>query len=156
MSRRLLYLPFLLLLLLLATCNLDNGGESDCSAVGCEANFQNLYVEVLDSAGQNNLLADGTLTAANIQISGTPTVQFDIGTEFDKEVLIVTDTVWEIGTFNYDFIFRENDSLPVIMTLDRTGGDGCCSNRLFLKALEVDGNSKEVNGVPTSIEISNP
>jgi len=73
--------------------------------------------------------------------------------EFERDLLVVSDSVWKIGAFNYAISVGDNNTFDVALTLDSTGGKGCCSNRLFVKTLEIDGNLKDLENFPPIVTV---
>src|SRR5680860_234062 len=98
MHKLFLFLP---LFFFLSMCRSDDEVEEyDCSAVSCEAGFSKFYIEILDSTGRKNVLTEGEYTANDIAITGNETVRFRLENEFERDLLVVSDSVWKIGAFN--------------------------------------------------------
>lgn len=133
---------FLLPIFLLCMCTSNN--ELDCSLVDCATDFSNLYLEVLDSDSKENVFAKGIYTADDISINGSETITFQINDVLENEILVLSDPNWKIGEFDYTLHIGDTNEFKVRINLERSGGEGCCSNRLFLKSLNVNGQSEDI------------
>ncbi|MGB7393059.1 MAG: hypothetical protein WA913_01570 [Pricia sp.] len=116
----------------------------DCSAVTCYTGFTELYIEVLDSENGKNAFLEGIYAEKDIRISGSETVRFELKNALEKELLVVSDTIWQLGAFEYTLVIGNNNAFDISIFLDRAGGEGCCSNILSLKSLSVNDDVKEV------------
>ncbi|HEA20093.1 hypothetical protein LCGC14_0559670 [marine sediment metagenome] len=139
---------FLLLLLFLNSCKNDDNRELDCSTALCQANFAALYVEFIDRENDENVLDNGTYTINDIDLEGSESVNFEIDNTLDKQYLVITDSIWEIGSYEYSLTIGNTNEFKFVLNLERSGGEGCCSNILIAKTLEVNGDSKEVEFDP--------
>ena len=118
--------------------------DYDCSFVSCQANFNKLYIEVLDNDSGTNVFASAIYDKGDIALHGSETTTFEINNELDKQLLVISDSIWETGKFEYTLNIGETNALKLVLDLERSGGKGCCSNRLFLKTLNVDGNLNDM------------
>lgn len=141
---------FLPLFLLLSMCASNDDGSViyDCSAVSCEANFSTLYVEVFDKESGKNVFSEEIYTEADLGIIGSETVSATLENNFDRDLLAISDSLWKVGAFDYSVALGNDNSFAIALVFDSTGGEGCCSNRLFLKNLKIDRNSKNLQDFP--------
>ncbi|MGS0526489.1 hypothetical protein ACU8V7_16205 [Zobellia nedashkovskayae] len=152
MSRLTFLLP---LFLLLSMCSSDDTEDYDCSAVLCVADFSELHLELIDSENSENLLTNETYTASDITISGNETIEFSIQDIAEKKILTLSDSEWEIGTYNYVLTVGDSNIFDITLKLARTDGEGCCSNTLLIESLEIDGEIQEDNSTLFKIPINN-
>ncbi|MDB2606871.1 hypothetical protein N9Y48_03725 [Zobellia sp.] len=127
------------LFLILSMCTSDDSEILDCSAVLCASNFSDLYLKIIDSESDENLLINETYTALDIVISGSETILFSIQEVLEERVLTLSDSTWEAGTYEYTLSIGDSHNFDLTLTLESTGGEGCCSNRIFLASFEIDG-----------------
>jgi len=131
------------LFLILSMCTSDDVTDYDCSAVTCAPNFSNLYLELIDDESGENLLANETYPTSDITIWGNETIEFSIQVVSEKSVLTLSDSEWDIGTYDYVLSIGNENSLDLTLKLERSGGEGCCSNTLLLDSFEIDGKVQE-------------
>ncbi|MGJ8735077.1 hypothetical protein [Zobellia laminariae] len=136
-------------------CLSDDTKDYDFLAVTCASGFSNLYIELADSENSENLLTNETYTASDITISGNETIEFSIQDIAEKKILTLSDSEWEIGTYNYVLTVGDSNNFDITLKLARTDVEGCCSNTLLIESLEIDGEIQEDNSTIFKIPINN-
>ncbi|MDO6821226.1 hypothetical protein [Zobellia sp. 1_MG-2023] len=61
----------------------------------------------------------------------------------EKTFLSLSNSEWEIGTFDYVLTIGDSNSFDLNLKLEKSGGEGCCSNTLLIKSLQIDGDVQE-------------
>lgn len=147
---------FLPVLVLLSMC--DDEGDNvlapDCAAVLCEADFSELFLEVVSSDTNENVFFANIYDESDITVNGNPSMNFEIRNVLEKELLVLSDENWEIGSFEYTLRIGETNEFVLALELARTGGVGCCANRLFLDNLKINDTVQDVSSRPWIFTIS--
>lgn len=117
--------------------NCEENNAEDCAAVTCLANVSEAYFVLLDSTGKNALSEDFyTAEQITIKDSENKEVNFLIQDLLDTTLLELQGNNWDIGTRAYYINIDNNINFMVSIDLERTAGNSCCSNTLFIKNIE--------------------
>ena len=142
----------MLAMVLLFSCDI-NTDVDDCSLVLCAGDVSSLNFEVIDAETDENVFVNGTFNIDDVTITdlGGKPIPFSLAQAFagQQSILALSDPEWSIGSFDYNIMIGENVNFEVTASLERDTLEGCCSNRLFVKSVEISGTSHELQEKPS-------